>query len=420
MTGSQVRVLFAAPAQLDLASLNSGKKHAGAANEVRHQNGRRARQNEMVRVQYGWTNRSLYVLLAPEARLFMRPGQNEKCSIEHVGKQRNGKPRYWCKAHQCSATGPHGARLQVCVGASKITKRPKVLELDAQAHPGGIALWGAVEAVYDTSSVPPEIGIHVHARANKDGQKEVDDTFDTVVVKLSSTEQATISGDTAISFYMSRFLNREIKLLRCPHCEEVHLDAGYFAVKPHRKHMCQACGRHFNDSEKSISNPVALLQVVQHNVAPIRAPRRLNIEQASFPGGMQIWASNPALVWTSDRPEEAGLHIHLYDSQGIISVDDTFDHVVIDGIELNEAHVRYFMAQQALPHLSNKIVNLTCPRCKTPHFDTDDLAFFPHSEHTCGHCGRKFISNGRRKLVVSNPFASVRTSLLARRQSNQN
>jgi transposase-like protein len=357
--------------------------------------------------------------MIPKARLFMRPGQSEKCSIEHVGKQRNGKPRYWCRTHQCSATGPHGVRLPACVGASKAGKQPKVLELDAPAHPGGIALWGAVEAVYDTSSMPPEIGIHVHARATKDGCKEVDDTFDTVVVRLSATEQATITGDTAINFYLSRFLKREIKLLQCPHCDEAHLDEGYFAVKPHRKHMCQACGRQFNDSEKSISNPVALLQVVQHNVPPVRAPRTLDVEQSSYPGGMQIWASNPALLWTSDRPEEAGLHIHLYDSHGNIAVDDTFDHVVIDGIELNEAHVQYFMAQQALPYLSDKVVNLVCPYCDTPHLDIGDLAFFPHSEHTCDHCGQKFASNRRRKLVVGNPFVAVRASLLASRKSNQ-
>jgi len=347
----------------------------------------------------------------------MSSGHSNGCSIEHIGKQRNGKPRYWCKTHRCSATGPHGVRLHVCVGASKASKPPKVLELDANAHAGGIALWGAVEAVYDTSSMPPEIGIHVHARPTKGGQKEVDDTFDTVVVALSSTERAVIDGETAISFYLSRFLEREVKLLQCPHCGEAHLDAGYFAVKPHRKHMCQACGRDFNDTEKSISNPVALLQAVQRNITPVRAPRKLDEKQASFPGGIQIWASNPALVWTSDRPEEAGLHIHLYDAQGGIVVDDTFDHAVIDGIELNEPHIQYFMAQQALPHLSDRIVSLTCPRCDTPHFDVGDMALFPHNEHTCDHCGKKFISNGRRKLVVSNPFVDVRKSLLANRQS---
>jgi transposase-like protein/DNA-directed RNA polymerase subunit RPC12/RpoP len=350
----------------------------------------------------------------------MSADQPEKCSIEHIGKQRNGRPRYWCRTHRSSATGHNGARLSACHALLKAHKPPKVLELDASAHPGGVALWGAVEAVYDTSSMPPEIGIHVHARASADGRKEVDDTFDNVVVTLSQTERATITGDTAISFYLSRFLKRNVKLLHCPHCNEAHLDAGYFAVNPHRRHMCQACGRQFNDSEKSISNPVALLQVVQQNVQPIRAPRNLNVQQTSYPGGIQIWASNPALLWTSDRPEEAGLHIHLYDSHVDIVIDDTFDHVVLDGVELNEDHIQYFMAQQALPYLSDKVVSLICPRCEKAHFDIGDLAFSPHREHTCDYCNEKFVSKGRRKLVVSNPFEAVRKSLRANWQSNRN
>ncbi|WP_247301025.1 hypothetical protein [Bradyrhizobium sp. 179] len=293
------------------------------------------------------------------------------------------------------------------------------MELDVSAHPGGVALWGAVEAVYDTSSMPPEIGIHVHARAAAEGHKEVDDTFDRVVVILSSTERATITGDTAISFYLSQFLKRDVKLLHCPHCQEAHLDAGYFAVNPHRRHMCQACGRQFNDSEKSISNPVSRLQIAQQKIEPIRAPRVLDVKQASYPGGVQIWASNPALLWTSQRPEEAGLHVHLYDAHGDIVVDDTFDSVTLDGVELNEDHIQYFMAQQALPYLSDKVTSLTCPRCEIAHFDTGDLAFSPHREHTCDHCNEKFVSKERRKLVVSNPFEAVRKRLRANWQSNR-
>jgi hypothetical protein len=156
-----------------------------------------------------WTDRSLYVLLSAKRQGFYMCGnQREQCSIEHVGKQRNGKPRYWCRTHQSSATGRHGVRLSACAGAANASRVSKVLELDASAHPGGIALWGAVLAVYDTSSMPPEIGIHVHARAIREGDKQIDDTFDTVVVKLSPDEQAIITGDTAISFYLSRFLNR--------------------------------------------------------------------------------------------------------------------------------------------------------------------------------------------------------------------
>lgn len=349
----------------------------------------------------------------------MSADRREKCSIEHIGKQRNGKPRYWCRTHRSSATGHNGVRLSECRGSAKAHKPLKMLELDASAYPGGVALWGAVEAVYDTSSMPPEIGIHVHARAAAGEQKEVDDTFDSVVVVLSPAERATITGDTAIGFYLSRFLKRIVKLLHCPHCQEAHLDAGYFAINPHRRHMCQACGRQFNDSEKSISNPVALLQIAQQNVEPIRAPRTLHVEQASYPGGVQIWASNPALLWTSGRSEEAGLHVHLYDAHGDIVVDDTFDRVTLDGTELNEEHIQYFMAQQALPYLSDKVISLTCPRCEQAHFDTGDLAFSPHREHTCEHCNANFVSRGRRKLVVSNPFEAIRIGLKANWQIHQ-
>ena len=74
----------------------------------------------------------------------MSADQPEQCSVEHVGKQRNGTPRYWCRKHQSSATGMHGARLSKCAGAAKANRAQKALELDATAHPGGIALWGAV------------------------------------------------------------------------------------------------------------------------------------------------------------------------------------------------------------------------------------------------------------------------------------
>src|SRR5260370_35457750 len=108
---------------------------------------------------------------------------SRSCSIEHVGKQRNGKPRFWCSVHQSSATGRYGIRLPACEGAylDKAETR-KILELDPADYPGGIALWGAVDAAYDTTSLKPESGIHVHARERSDGGKEIDDTFDAVVI----------------------------------------------------------------------------------------------------------------------------------------------------------------------------------------------------------------------------------------------
>ena len=104
------------------------------------------------------------------------------CHIEHIGKQRNGRPRFWCKVHQASATGRYGARLEICEGAYRDQIAQNVLELDATDFPGGVALWGAVPAVYDTTNLPVETGIHVHARKGSEGNKEIDATFDAVAI----------------------------------------------------------------------------------------------------------------------------------------------------------------------------------------------------------------------------------------------
>jgi transposase-like protein len=257
---------------------------------------------------------------------------------------------------------------------------------------------GAVDAVYDTTGMKPESGIHVHARGRSDGSKEIDDTFDAVAINskrdLFDSQQTMVTSVTAVNFYLSRFLKRDIRYLRCAHCDEMHLDSGYFAVKPHRRHLCHGCGRYFNDTGKAVSNPIASLHATlglyDQIMPPIRAPRMLNVRQSEYRGGMQIWASNPALVWTSERPEEEGLHVHLFRNAGDIDVDDTFDRVTVDEIELNEPQVQHFMAQQALPHLANKVVSLKCPHCEFAHFDGGELGFFPHINHECAQCKNVF------------------------------
>jgi hypothetical protein len=158
------------------------------------------------------------------------------CSIEYIGKQRNGRPRYWCNVHQASATGRYGARLAECECAYRDQVSQNVLELDATNFPAGVALWGAVEPVYDSTILPAEIGIHVHARKLYEGGKEIDATFDAVAIRfprdLLDSGRAIITGHTPVNYYISRFLKRPIKHLFCTHCGEVHLDAGYFAVHP--------------------------------------------------------------------------------------------------------------------------------------------------------------------------------------------
>jgi transposase-like protein len=350
----------------------------------------------------------------------------QSCAIEQVGKARNGKPRFWCRTHGASATGRYGTKLSTCERATEGEVQSDCLELDAGAYSGGVALWGAVSPVYDTSGRPPDAGIHVHARRDESGEKEIDGTFSAVSLihrlDLLDERRIRITAESAVQYYISRFLERKIKYLFCTYCGAIHLDADYFAVNPHRRHLCHDCGKYFQDSERGISNPIMLLrqQLADLETARVfkRSERCLDIDQADYPGGLQVWASNPAIVWTAERPEEEGIHVHLYtDLDGEPETDETFGKVIIDGVELNENFVRHLMAQQALLYLKNKVVSLRCPRCEGDHFDRQELAFRPHKRHTCEHCGFEFDTPGRRRLVVSNPLVDILDRLQLRAAS---
>jgi transposase-like protein len=345
--------------------------------------------------------------------------ESSSCRIEQVGKQRNGKPRFWCSVHHASATGRYGARLSTCEGAYRDSNRGKALELNPYDYPGGVALWGAVPAVYDTTNLAPELGIHVHARNESASVKEIDDTFEAVTIccqrDLLDQSRAVITREAAVSYYITRFLKRDITHLFCPHCSELHLDSNFFAVKPHRRHLCHGCGRYFQDDRKAVANPIHLIRakfsLFQNDRAPVRAPRTLHLCQKDFLGGIQVWASNPALLWTAERPEEEGLHIHAFDERGEYMIDETYASVKIDNIDLDEMHVQYYMAQSALPYLASKVASLNCPRCGSAHFDQGEDAFFPHKQHPCESCGHSFSTPGRRRLIVGNPFAETRKEL---------
>ncbi|MEA3062555.1 MAG: hypothetical protein QOJ94_2336 [Sphingomonadales bacterium] len=342
------------------------------------------------------------------------------CEIEAVGKQRNGMPRFWCKRHQASATAKFGRRLHRCEGAYLAGQDAE--ELDPAEYPGGIGLWGAVKPVYDSSAVPVEEGVHVHARREVDGKKEIDRTFPAVALKVArnllEAPKAYITVETAVASYISRFLKLPMMSLFCTYCGEPHLDSEWFAVKLHKRHLCHACGKIFPVNEKCVSNPLAALRhmvgdreqgrIIEHS------NKRLDISQADFPAGMQIWASNPALLWTAPKSEEEGIHVHVYSGEGDERIfDDTFAEVVIDRIVLNDTHLRYYMAQQALRYLDGKVVALKCS-CGEIYFDEGVDAFRPHSTHRCKRCDTALKAPGRIKKVVSNPFVETLAHLVAR------
>ena len=343
------------------------------------------------------------------------------CLIEAVGKQRNGKPRYWCIAHGAPATGRYGSRLNECESAYRDKIDGPSFLLEADRYRGGVALWGSVEPVYDTTGREPERGVHVHAREHPGADKVIDGTFDSVILRLRKETlfeepKAFITSETAVAYYIGRLMDRDIGCLFCVYCGEAHLDAGWFAVKPHHRHLCHGCGRIFSVPERGISNPIMAMRGAlgdsESNRLIERSSKTLDMKQSDFPGGLQIWASNPALLWTAPKPEEEGIHVHAFDGVDPEPVvNDTFDKVTIDDVELNEGRLRFFMAQRSLAYLSQKIVVLSCPACGEAHCDVGEEALIPHKTHVCHHCDAPFETPGRRKKVVSNPFLETISEL---------
>ncbi|WP_369027249.1 hypothetical protein [Qipengyuania sp. RANM35] len=307
-----------------------------------------------------------------------------------------------------------------CEGAYRTIPSTNKLRLDPSKFQGGVALWGAVEPVINTSKRRVESGIHVHARLEAGAKKKaIDRNFDAVelVVRenlLEDRKSVMITRDTAVAYYLCRFLDQPLDSLFCPHCGTPHLDSDWFAVKPHRVHLCHKCNQLFRAGRKSISNPLAAAQMslgLPQSRKPRRAKKTLIVDSADFPGGFQIWASNPAILWTSKLREEEGIHVHAWKDKAKPAEDDTFAEVVIDGIQLNETQLRTFMAQQSLYYLRGKVHSINCPYCTEPHFDEGVAAFRPTLEKTCTNCHGQFSFPNRRKLFVSNPFVDTVSAL---------
>ena len=335
------------------------------------------------------------------------------CNIVFVGKNRNGTNRYWCTTHHAPAYGKNGVQLEECLSTFKDFQRNKPsIDLNPEDYPGGIALWGCALSVYDTTDFKLEPGIHVHARREVGKEKEIDKTFGVVNVKLGN-DYVSFNDLASISYLSSNILNHEMVYLECPHCGSPHLDKDWFAANPHKRHLCSACGRNFNAKEPNIGNPIMKAKSMfgdnEIHRSIVKPNRTLEISQEDFPYGISIWGSNAALLWTSPKTEEYGIHVHAFKENCLKpTIDETFDKVIIDGIELDMEQVRLFMVQNTLPYLKGRIAVLKCPQCGEKFFDQAESSYTPSNKHTCAKCG--YLYNTRRK-VISNPFIDIISEL---------
>src|SRR5207244_2798125 len=109
-----------------------------------------------------------------------------------------------------------------------------------------------------------------------------------------------------------------------------------------------------------------------------KAQDKLDISQGDYPGGIQIWGSNPAFIWTSQRAEAEGIHVHAFKTEkNEPDLDETYAEVKIDGVKLDPLMVRILMAQTALPHLEGRIASITCPFCRSPQFAVGEGGVIP-------------------------------------------
>lgn len=341
------------------------------------------------------------------------PEAQTDCEIVSVGKRRNGSPRFWCLRHRADATEKYGRPAKACRNASQRPIDPKnILTLDLEEYAGGIALWGASPPIYDTTLLPLERGIHVHARPEAGAKKEIDASYAAVRIVGSAVPEGGIlvSEIDAIHFMTSSVFGVEMSHIVCAHCGHPHLDADWFSTHAHSRHLCSACGRYFKVLRASVGNPVFGVREACGVKAPRlkMAPDKLAIRQSDYPGGIQIWGSSPALLWTSRTAESRGIHVHAFKANGEPPViDETFSAVTIDGVKLDPQMVRLLMAQRTLLFLRKRIAAIRCPECSAALFEDGPLAFTPQLTHTCAQCGASFTAKGRYRKTIGNPLTGI-------------
>lgn len=282
------------------------------------------------------------------------------------------------------------------------TAQPNTLSINLDDFPGGVAAWGALPAVFDSYATGFDRGVHLHARFTDPVKKQIDQSFAEVEIYWRN-HRLVLTEESAVHYTLSSIFNFPILSMDCCHCGHELLDTGFAAVIPSFDHYCGYCGQITLSEQRCTANPILRFkrylgdeQVKRPAIIP---SRKISLDAERYPGGFQIWGSNPSILWTAARQEESAIHVHAYDSQGKRVVDNTYGEVRVMGRLLDIEMVRVLQIQQALPSLHNYLNSYHCPYCAHPHFDQALLAVIPHQEHSCEQCHRVFIT----PRSVSNP-----------------
>lgn len=273
------------------------------------------------------------------------------CHIIPAGKFRNGAPRWYCKTHQLhwgvkadyAAASDSGEILcgNHLMRMSYVVDPHEIEFVDFEE----IGIWCSLPPALSNQEVSPRPArIHVHKRSVGQDKKFLDRDFGAIVCSYNQDlglfhnpeiTKIQVTPPAALEFVRSLEEGSEVSCVTCKKCGYPHLDLGDFARNPHKKHFCGNCG---NDSIWSpgpiVSTPLKPLHDQFSNSNTYIIPdRTLNLDQHESLR-FELWSSTPAVLWTANRPQEKGIHVHVY-QDGTRIVDDTFGSVVYQGRELD-------------------------------------------------------------------------------------
>jgi hypothetical protein len=290
------------------------------------------------------------------------------CHIVPCGKFRNGAKRWYCKTHQMHwGTNPDIAAIPP---SGEVTCSNHAIEMSYVVDPmviefneyEEIGIWCSLPPAMSSHPIPKRAPkIHIHKRFSGAEKKLLDRDFDAIVCSYNQNlglfasdaiTQIQVTPPAAFEFVSSLEGGHEMSCVTCKKCGYPHLDLGSFARTPHIKHFCGNCGNDSVWSEgKIVSTPLKPLHDQFNNSNTYVVPDR-SINLDDYQGrDFEIWSSTPAVVWTADRPQEKGIHVHVY--EGKIEghtriVDNTFGEVIYRGVPLNRKALWQDMAKNTL------------------------------------------------------------------------
>lgn len=297
-----------------------------------------------------------------------RSGDNAilPCHIIPCGKFRNGALRWYCKTHQIHwgtnadrAALPESGEVRCSNHSMEMSYVVDPLEVEFNDFEE-IGVWCSLPPALSSRPIERRAPkIHVHKRFSGADKKLLDRDFDALVFSynrdlgLFANAEITriqVTPPAAFEFVRSIEEGVETACISCKKCGYPHLDLGSFARTPHAKHFCGNCG---NDSiwsdGKIISTPLKPLHDQFNNSNSYVVPdRTLNLDD--YPDRhFDMWSSTPAVVWTADRPQECGIHVHVYQGDGLRRIEDnTFGTVIYRGQKLDRKHLWQLMTENTL------------------------------------------------------------------------